>query len=238
MNWNRETLKGDFLLANSWFRQQRKSFCIGLWLEMRSRYSTTIPRRKNTTLSPVNHCIDLNINTTAEHSSFEDHILYLVGPKGSCLLWAAEIWWFHYGRSVSVIQSFEPCIARKTEYEQRHDKVILLHDNAQPHVIKIIKKYLDAQMGCFTAPAVFSGYCSFWLLVVPKNATNHRFTSFTEIENWLQNWIASKDESFFRDGIRKLPERGQKVVSSDGQCFNWSVHSFCFEINAFLNGPN
>ncbi|KYM75644.1 hypothetical protein ALC53_13707 [Atta colombica] len=40
-------------------------------------------------------------------------------------------------------------------------------------------------------------------------------TSFTETENWLQNWIASKDESFFRDG--KLPERWEKVVGSDGQ---------------------
>jgi len=47
-----------------------------------------------------------------------------------------------------------------------------------------------------------------------------RFTSFAEIENWLQNWIASKDESFFRDGIRKLPERWEKVVGSDGQYFN------------------
>jgi len=30
--------------------------------------------------------IDLNTNTTAEHPWFEDHVLYLVGPKGSCLL--------------------------------------------------------------------------------------------------------------------------------------------------------
>ena len=48
---------------------------------------------------------------------------------------------------------------------------------------------------------------------------NHQFTSFAEIENWLQNWIASKDESFFRNGIRKLPKRWQKVAS-DGQYFN------------------
>jgi len=58
------------------------------------------------------------------------------------------------------------------------------------------------------------------LLIVPKDAASHRFTSFVEIENWLQNWIASKDESFFRDGIRKLPERWENVVGSDGQYFN------------------
>ena len=32
-NWNRETLKGDFSLAKSWFKDNReKVFCIGLWL--------------------------------------------------------------------------------------------------------------------------------------------------------------------------------------------------------------
>jgi len=94
---------------------EKRFLCIELWLEMRSGYSTTTPRRKNTTLSPVNPvAIDFNINT-AEHSWFEDHALYLMGPKGSCLLWAAKNWRFHYGRSVSAtIDSFEPCIARKT----------------------------------------------------------------------------------------------------------------------------
>jgi len=33
------------------------------------------------------------------------------------------------------------------------------------------------------------------------------------------DWIASKDESFFRNGIRKLPERWEKIVG-DGQYFN------------------
>jgi len=41
----------------------------------------------------------------------------------------------------------------------RHDKVILLHDKAWPHVAKVVKKYL--KLGCFTASAVFSEHCSF-----------------------------------------------------------------------------
>jgi len=60
----------------------------------------------------------------------------------------------------------------------------------------------------------------YWLLrKMQHDLANHRFTSFAEIKNWLQNWIASKDESFFRNGIQKLPERWEKV-GSDGQDFN------------------
>ncbi|EFN83177.1 Histone-lysine N-methyltransferase SETMAR, partial [Harpegnathos saltator] len=54
---------------------------------------------------------------------------------------------------------------------------------------------------------------------IQHDLAGHRFTSFADIENWLQVWIASKDESFFRDGIRKLPEKWEKVVASDGKYF-------------------
>jgi len=69
-------------------RQQRKDFLHQIVTEMRSRYSTTTPRRKNIKYAKPGQstiAIDLNINT-AEDSWFEDHALYLVGPKGSCLL--------------------------------------------------------------------------------------------------------------------------------------------------------
>ena len=39
------------------------------------------------------------------------------------------------------------------------------------------------------------------------------------IEKWLDSRIASKDEHFYRNGIRALPERWAKVVANDGQYF-------------------
>ncbi|XP_078036935.1 uncharacterized protein LOC144470030 [Augochlora pura] len=61
----------------------------------------------------------------------------------------------------------------------------------------------------------------YWLFRQMQNdLAGHRFTSFAEIENWLVTWIATKDEIFFRDGIRKLPERWGKAVNSDGQYFD------------------
>jgi len=132
--------------------------------------------------------INLNINITAEHSWFEDHALYLVGPKGSCL-YAAETWRFHYRRSVSAtIDSFESLREKRSEYEQRHDKVILLHDNARLHVIKVIKKYSETLKWDLSYPLYSLDIGrSDTLLVVPKDSASHRFTSFAEIDNWLQN---------------------------------------------------
>lgn len=37
------------------------------------------------------------------------------------------------------------------------------------------------------------------------------------IEKWLDSWNTSIDEHFYRKGILALPERWQKVVSSDGK---------------------
>jgi len=60
----------------------------------------------------------------------------------------------------------------------------------------------------------------YWLFRRMYDLASHRFISFAEIKNWFQNWIASKDESFFRDGIRKLPERWEEVIGSNEQYFN------------------
>lgn len=46
---------------------------------------------------------------------------------------------------------------------------------------------------------------------------NQQFQSYEDIEKWLESWKTSKDEHFYRQAIRTLPERWNKVVSSDGQ---------------------
>jgi len=47
---------------------------------------------------------------------------------------------------------------KRPQYNDRYDKVILQHDNARPHVAKVVKTYLE--MGSTTPPAVFSRHCS------------------------------------------------------------------------------
>ena len=45
------------------------------------------------------------------------------------------------------------------------------------------------------------------------------FTCYEETKNWLDSWIASKDEEFFKRDVRMLSERWSKVVKRDGQYF-------------------
>jgi hypothetical protein len=46
-----------------------------------------------------------------------------------------------------------------------------------------------------------------------------RFSSYEDIKKWLDSWIASKDDTFFRRGIHQLPEQWEKIIASDGQYF-------------------
>ncbi|KAG5319748.1 MOS1T transposase, partial [Pseudoatta argentina] len=108
-------------------------------------------------------------------------------------------------------------------YAQRHDKVILLHDNARPHVAKPGKTYLETLKwevlphplySPDIAPSDFHLFRS-----MAHGLADRRFHSYEEAQKWIDSWIASKDMSFFRRGIHVLPERWEKVVSSDGQYF-------------------
>ena len=45
------------------------------------------------------------------------------------------------------------------------------------------------------------------------------FTSYEEAKNWVDSWVASKGEYFFKRSIRMLPERWPKVVERDGKYF-------------------
>lgn len=44
-----------------------------------------------------------------------------------------------------------------------------------------------------------------------------KLTSIEDGQNFMDLWIASKNEVFFRRGIRQLLEEWEEVVASDGQ---------------------
>ena len=112
---------------------------------------------------------------------------------------------------------------KRPQYEQRHDKIILQHDNARPHAAQAVKKYLETLKWevlphpPYSPDLAPSDYHLFRSMT--HGLAEQHFRSYEETKKWVDSWIASKPTSFFRDGIRKLPERWEKVVASDGQYF-------------------
>ena len=64
---------------------------------------------------------------------------------------------------------------------------------------------------------------------------DQQFYSYKDIEKWLDSWIASKDEHFYRNGIQPLPERWAKVVANNGQYFQRFIFNNFFIIKLHLH---
>jgi len=125
---------------------------------MRSGYSTTTPRRENT--KPSQSLLLTSISTS--RPNIHDSKIML------CIWWDQKDLVYYEllkpGDSITddryrlQLIRLSYALRKRPEHEQRHDKIILFHDNARPHTVKVVKKIFEnAQMGCFTASAVFSG---------------------------------------------------------------------------------
>ena len=112
---------------------------------------------------------------------------------------------------------------KRPQYQERHDKVILQHDNARPRVARPVKTYLETLKWEALPHPLYSpdvAPSDYHLFRSMAHSLAHRhFRSYEQVKKWIDSWISSKDTSFFRDGIRQSPERWKIVVVSDGQYF-------------------
>jgi len=112
---------------------------------------------------------------------------------------------------------------KRPQYNERHDKVILQHGNARPRVAKSVKTYLETLKwevlphSLYPPDIALFDYHLFRSMA--HGLADQHLCSYEEIKNWIHTWIASKDEQFFRHGIRMLPDRWEKVIASDRQYF-------------------
>ena len=98
---------------------------------------------------------------------------------------------------------------KRPEYAKRHEKVILHHDDARHHFAKLVKETL---LGCEVLPhppystdIALSYYHLFRSM--QSALTGEKLSSFADMKNWRDNWIASKTTEFFYSGIHLSPER-------------------------------
>lgn len=112
---------------------------------------------------------------------------------------------------------------KRPETESRHEKVILLHDNAPAHTANDTRNMLaklkweilpHPPYSPDLAPSDYHLFASLGHAV-----SNQHFKTFAEAEKWVVDWFASKDEAFYRKGIRNLPERWAECIANNGSYF-------------------
>ena len=112
---------------------------------------------------------------------------------------------------------------KRPQYAKRHDKVIFQHNNVRPHVAKVVKETLEAPNWDFLhhppySPDIAPSDYHLFRSMAHGLAKQH-FTFYKKAKDWVDSWITSKNEEFFKRSIRMLPDRWSKVVEIDGQYF-------------------
>jgi len=90
---------------------------------------------------------------------------------------------------------------KRLEYATRHESVIFHHENSRPHVAVPVKNYLENKgwevlpHPLYSSDLAPSDYHLFHSM--QNDLSGKRFTSEQEIKNWLDSFLASKDDAFF-----------------------------------------
>ena len=115
-------------------------------------------------------------------------------------------------------------IEKRPYHASKQNKVILLHDNARPHVaLRTRETLMELKWELLPHPAYSpdiapSDYHLFRSM--QHSLSDTRFGNVEEVQKFIDNFIQSKSKDFFHRGIHLLSERWEKVVKNDGKYFD------------------
>jgi len=113
---------------------------------------------------------------------------------------------------------------RRRSLDSHGHGIQLLQDNARPHTARATaEKLLELNLPTIPHPPYSpdlapSDYYLFSSLKSYLSGSN--FTSRNEVTNSVNDWLGTKNESFFAKGINMLPERWTRCVHSNGDYFD------------------
>ncbi|UYV63741.1 hypothetical protein LAZ67_2005472 [Cordylochernes scorpioides] len=109
---------------------------------------------------------------------------------------------------------------KRPEWREKHNKLILQHDNAPAQNATVVKNTIkDLSWELLPHPLYSpdlapSDYHLFTSLGHARK--KQEFSNSDILRKWLVDWFDSKGIEFFRQGIRKLPERWSECIANQG----------------------
>ena len=98
---------------------------------------------------------------------------------------------------------------KRPKYEQRHEKVILLHDNARPRVAKVVKKYLETLKWDVLPPySPNIAPSDYWLFRRMQQVIGSRFSQKSKIDSKIES--SPKTSHFFKMEFENCLRDGKK----------------------------
>ncbi|UYV66134.1 hypothetical protein LAZ67_4000380 [Cordylochernes scorpioides] len=112
---------------------------------------------------------------------------------------------------------------KRPELREKHNKLILQHDNAPAHNATVVKNTIkDLGWELLPHPPYSPDLApsdDHLFTSLGHALKNQEFSNSDILRKWLVDWFDSKGIEFFRQGIRKLPERWSECIANQGNYF-------------------
>jgi transposase len=180
----------------------------------------------------------VNKHHKTEHPCKKGVAMHLVGSVKRDPLWVAPTRSDRDCRALSTTinlckKSVNDALEEKKPFTgSGRRKVILLQNNARLHTAKNTLETISDlgwEILCHAAYSPDLAPSDYYLFqALQHHLTDSRFKSVEDVEKSLDKFINSKLPSFFRSGIRQLPERWKKCIDSEGDYFQYWVCIYVF----------